>query len=184
MTATIGTIGAPSHITPSPQTTTSTTSPTPTSGAGPVGPGCASVEKSLPSIADKPVGTALSEIPELSTLSQAVKKAGLEEKLNSAKAITLFAPDNQALQAIPADTRDKLMADKEKLVKILSYHVVEGKKTPAELTGATLKTLQGGELTVKGSGEKLMINNANVVCGGVPTRNAMVYIIDKVLMPS
>ncbi|WP_246074981.1 fasciclin domain-containing protein [Nonomuraea terrae] len=166
---------------PSPEDTSTPESPTTT--ASPIGPGCASIEDSLSNIADQPVGTALSQVPELSMLSQAVKKAGLENKLNSAQDITVFAPSNEAFEAIPPDARDKVMADKQALTKVLSYHVVEGKKAPADLEGATLKNMLGGELTVKGSGEDLTINNAKMVCGDVPTSNATVYIVDKVLMP-
>ncbi|MET7332203.1 fasciclin domain-containing protein [Nonomuraea sp. NPDC005650] len=175
LTAVTGTAGASVHV-PSP-------TPTPTVTATPVGPGCASIKQNLPGIADKGLGTALSQIPELSILSQAVKTAGLQKKLNSAAHLTLFAPNNHAFQAIPVKTRDKLMANKQELTKVLSYHAIQGRMTPAELKNATLKTLQGGDLTVKGSPAKLTVNDAKVVCGNVQTRNATIYIIDKVLMP-
>ncbi|MGW6504408.1 fasciclin domain-containing protein [Nonomuraea angiospora] len=187
LTAVTGTVGASVHVpSPSPRTTSptrQTATPTPTATARPVGPGCASIKQSLPGIADKGLGTALAQIPELSMLSQAVKTADLQKKLNSARHLTLFAPNNQAFQAIPAKTRDKLMANKQELTKVLSYHAVQGRMTPAELKSATLKTLQGGELTVKGSPGTLTVNDAKVVCGNVQTRNATIYIIDKVLMP-
>ncbi|MFI7632823.1 fasciclin domain-containing protein [Nonomuraea sp. NPDC049400] len=165
------------EVSPSPDETT------PGATASPFGPGCAAMESNLAGIADKPAGTALSEVSELSTLSEAVKQAGLEEKLNSAKDITIFAPENKAFDAIPKEARDKLMADKDQLAKAINYHVVEGKKAPADLAGATLKTMQGAELTVKGSGEDLTINGAKIVCGDVHTSNAVVYVVDKVLMP-
>ncbi|MEV1177300.1 fasciclin domain-containing protein [Nonomuraea sp. NPDC049784] len=174
---------------PAPEETSSmpevSPSPTesPSAGASPFGPGCASMQSSLPGIADKPVATALSQVTELSMFSDAVKKAGLEEKLNSAKDITVFAPDNKAFDAIPKEIRDKLMADKDVLAKLVKYHVVEGKKAPADLAGATLKTMQGRELSVKGSGEDLTINGAKIVCGDVHTSNAVVYVVDKVLKP-
>jgi uncharacterized surface protein with fasciclin (FAS1) repeats len=172
---------------PAPEETMPEVSPspdeTPSPTASPFGPGCAAMETSLAGIADQPAGTALSQVSELSMLSDAVKKAGLEEKLNSAKDITVFAPDNKAFDAIPKEARDKLMADKDELAKVLNYHVVEGKKAPADLADATLKTMQGGDLTVKGSGEDLTINGAKIVCGDVHTSNAVVYVVDKVLMP-
>ncbi|MEV1171757.1 fasciclin domain-containing protein [Nonomuraea sp. NPDC049784] len=187
LTAATGTVGASAYTPPSSPRVTSSTqqagTPTPTASASPVGPGCASIKQSLSGIADKGLGTAVAQIPELSMLSQAIKTAGWQKKLNSARHLTLFAPDNQAFQAIPAKKRDKIMADKQELTKILSYQVVQGRKTPAELKGATLKTLQGGELKVKGSGKNVTVNNAKIVCGNVPARNATVYIIDKVLMP-
>ncbi|MFI7130653.1 fasciclin domain-containing protein [Nonomuraea sp. NPDC050153] len=159
-------------------------SPSPGAAVSPSGPGCAAIESDLAEIADQPAGTAISKLTELSMVSAAVKAAGLEEKLNSAKDITLFAPDNKAFDAIPKEVRDKLMANKDVLTKLLSYHVVTGKKAPSDLVeGADLKTMQGASLTVKGSGDNLTINDAKIVCGGVTTSNATVYIVDKVLMP-
>ncbi|MFB9631767.1 fasciclin domain-containing protein [Nonomuraea helvata] len=174
---------APEETSTMPEVSPSPGEVSPGATATPSGPGCSAMESELSGIADKPVATALSQVTELSTFSAAVKKAGLEENLNSAKDITVFAPDNKAFDAIPKEARDKVMADKEKLVKAINYHVVEGKKEPADLSGATLKTLQGGELTVKGSGENLTINGAKIVCGGIHTSNAVVYVVDKVLMP-
>jgi uncharacterized surface protein with fasciclin (FAS1) repeats len=77
----------------------------------------------------------------------------------------------------------KVLADKKTLTSILTYHVVSGKLTPADLAG-THKTLQGGDLTVAGSGEDFKVDGtASVICGNVQTANANVYIIDSVLMP-
>ncbi|MBB5083987.1 putative surface protein with fasciclin (FAS1) repeats [Nonomuraea endophytica] len=170
---------------------TATTRPAPaTSPAmadGPFGAACSAVpadgEGSFTGMADDPVATAASNNPVLSTLVTAVKKAGLVDTLNSAKDVTVFAPTNDAFAAIPKATLDKVLADKETLTKILTYHVVAGKQAPADLASADLKTLQGGTLSVKGSGESYTVNEAGVVCGNVPTANATVYIIDKVLMP-
>ncbi|MFD8562214.1 fasciclin domain-containing protein [Streptosporangium canum] len=155
----------------------------------PFGPGCSSLpttgEGSLESMAKEPVATAASHNPQLSTLVEAVKKAGLADTLNSAKEITVFAPTNEAFSKIPKEMLDKVLSDKAQLTKILSYHVVEGKKTPEELTDATLSTLAGGTLTVKGSGEDYMVNDeAKVLCGNIQTANATVYLIDAVLLPT
>ncbi|QYC41624.1 Immunogenic protein MPT70 precursor [Nonomuraea coxensis DSM 45129] len=156
---------------------------TPGATTSPMGPGCAALKDSISGVADQPAGTALTKIPDLSKLSEAVKAAGLEEKLNSAKDVTIFAPNDAAFTAVPKDVQDA-MSDKATATKILSYHVVEGKVSPADLKdGDMLKTLQGGELTVKGTGEDMTINDAKIVCGGIPTSNATLYVIDKVLMP-
>ncbi|WP_061289023.1 fasciclin domain-containing protein [Herbidospora cretacea] len=155
--------------------------------AAPFGPACSAVptdgEGSFTGMADDPVATAASNNPVLSTLVTAVKKAGLVDTLNSAKDITVFAPTDDAFAAIPKDQLDKVLADKETLTKILTYHVVQGRLAPPALPGATPATLQGGTLAVTGTGEDLSVNEAKVVCGGVQTGNATVYIIDKVLMP-
>ncbi|WP_157244988.1 fasciclin domain-containing protein [Nonomuraea typhae] len=154
---------------------------------GPFGAACAAVPKdgegSFTGMADDPVATAASNNPVLSTLVAAVKKAGLADTLNSATDITVFAPTDDAFAAIPKAALDKVLADKETLTKILTYHVVAGRKAPAELSSADLKTLEGGTLSVKRGGMAYTVNDANVICGNVPTGNATVYIIDKVLMP-
>jgi uncharacterized surface protein with fasciclin (FAS1) repeats len=153
------------------------------------GAGCAAVptdpsnKGSFESMATAPVATAASGNPLLSTLVTAVKQAGLVDSLNSADGITVFAPTNDAFNKIPAADLKKVLADKKTLTSILTYHVVPGKLTPADLAG-THKTLQGASLTVTGSGSDFKVNDsASVICGNVQTANANVYIIDGVLMP-
>ncbi|MGW2161922.1 fasciclin domain-containing protein [Nonomuraea sp. NPDC001699] len=153
----------------------------------PFGPACSSVpatgKGSFTGMAADPVATAASHNPALSTLVAAVKKAGLVDTLNGADGITVFAPTNQAFAKIPKKTLDKVLADKKMLTSILTYHVVAGRRSPADLRSGSFTTLQGGKLATRGSGTTYMINNARVVCGDVSTRNATVYIIDTVLMP-
>ncbi len=153
------------------------------------GAGCAAVptEASNPGSFDAmskvPVATAASGNPLLSTLVTAVGKAKLGDTLNSAEALTVFAPTNDAFKKIPAATLNKVLADNKTLTSILTFHVVAGKIAPEKLAG-THKTLQGGSVTVAGSGENFKVNgNASVVCGNVQTANATVYLIDSVLMP-
>jgi uncharacterized surface protein with fasciclin (FAS1) repeats len=155
---------------------------------GQFGPGCAQVPSnannpgSFEAMAKVPVATAASGNPMLSTLVKAVGAAGLVDTLNSANNITVFAPDNAAFAKIPAKTLKKVLADKKTLTSILTYHVVPGKLSPAELAGVH-KTLEGDEVTVTGSGTDFTVGDASVVCGNVQTANATVYIIDSVLMP-
>jgi uncharacterized surface protein with fasciclin (FAS1) repeats len=152
------------------------------------GSGCASVPKSgagsFTGMATAPVATAASANPVLSTLVTAVKQAGLVNTLNSAAGITVFAPDNAAFAKIPASTLKSVLADKAELTKILTYHVVAGRVTPAELaSGKTLKTLEGSTVSPAMMGTSYTVNGASVVCGNVQTANATVYIIGSVLMP-
>ncbi len=152
------------------------------------GPGCASVPKSgagsFTGMATAPVATAASANPVLSTLVTAVKQAGLVDTLNSAAGITVFAPDNSAFAKIPASTLKSVLSDRAELTKILTYHVVAGRVTPAELaSGKTLKTLEGSTVTPAMMGSGYTVNGASVVCGNVQTANAIVYIIGSVLMP-
>ncbi|MEV8585323.1 fasciclin domain-containing protein [Streptomyces sp. NPDC051180] len=155
---------------------------------GPFGPACASVPKdgagSFDGMAKDPVATAASNNPALSTLVAAVKQAGLVDTLNNAKDITVFAPTNDAFAKIPKADLDKVLADKETLTKILTYHVVGQKLTPKQLENGSFTTLETGKVTTKGSGEDYTVNaTSKVVCGNVPTANATVYIVDTVLMP-
>jgi len=152
------------------------------------GPACSSVPKtgagSFSGMSTAPVATAASANPVLSTLVTAVKKAGLVDTLNSAKGITVFAPDNSAFAKIPSSTMNMVLSNKAELTKILTYHVVAGSITPAQFaSGATVKTLEGGTVKVSMSGGTYMANGASVVCGNVQTANATVYIIGSVLMP-
>jgi uncharacterized surface protein with fasciclin (FAS1) repeats len=152
------------------------------------GSGCASVPKSgagsFTGMSTAPVATAASANPLLSTLVTAVKKAGLVDTLNSASGITVFAPDNAAFAKIPAATLSKVLANKAELTKILTYHVVAGRYTPAQLAAGTpLKTLEGATVSPSMMGGTYEVNSADVVCGNVQTANATVYIINTVLMP-
>jgi uncharacterized surface protein with fasciclin (FAS1) repeats len=157
-------------------------------GAQTFGAACSAVPKSGPGsfsgMATAPVASAASANPVLSTLVAAVTKAGLVDTLNSQKAITVFAPTNDAFGKIPTKTLKGVLADKAELTKILTYHVVAGKLTPDQLDG-THQTLEGDTLTINGSGDSYSVGaqKASIVCGNVPTANATVYIVDSVLMP-
>jgi len=181
---------APSSSAPS-TTTPMTTSTSAAGGAAmgkPFGAGCASVPTegsgSFQGMATDPVATAASHNPLLKTLVAAVGAAGLGDTLNSAPAITVFAPVDSAFAKIPKADPDKVLADKPTLTKILTGHVIAGKLAPDKLAGDH-KTLAGNTVTVAGSGEAFTVgkDKANVICGNVQTANATVYIIDSVLMP-
>ncbi|MET0418227.1 MAG: fasciclin domain-containing protein [Actinoplanes sp.] len=153
------------------------------------GAGCAAVptdpsnKGSFTAMAQEPVATAASGNPLLSTLVSAVKQAGLVDSLNSADGITVFAPTNEAFDKIPAADLKKVLADKKTLTSILTYHVVAGKLTPADLAGEH-ETLEGEKVMVSGSGQDFQVDGAaSVICGNVQTANANVYIVDSVLMP-
>ncbi|MBA3488034.1 MAG: fasciclin domain-containing protein [Longispora sp.] len=158
--------------------------------SGTFGAGCAAVPKdgagSFDGMAKDPVATAASNNPALSTLVSAVQAAGLVETLNNAKGITVFAPTNDAFAKIPAADLQAVLANKEMLTKILTYHVVGQEVTPQQLgTAGPYTTLQGTKVNATGSGSDFTVGpTAKVVCGNVQTSNATVYIIDTVLMPA
>lgn len=157
-------------------------------GAQTFGPGCSAIPKSgagsFNGMATEPVATAASANPLLTTLVSAVGEAGLGDTLNSAQAITVFAPTDDAFAKIPAKDLSAVLADKDLLTKVLTHHVVEGQLAPDELAGEHT-TLAGDIVEVSGSGEEFTVGdeNAAVLCGNIPTANATVYVIDTVLMP-
>ena len=131
-----------------------------------------------------PVVTAASHNPLITTLAAEVKKAGLTGTLNAAKNITVFAPDNAAFKKLTAHDMT-MMSSRAELAKILKYHVVSGRITPAELaSGMTLKTLEGSHLKTSKMGSTYEVNNAAITCGNLHTANATVYIINTVLRPA
>jgi uncharacterized surface protein with fasciclin (FAS1) repeats len=177
--------------------TTTPSSPTSSSdamAADLVGPGCAAYAKAVPSgsgsvdgMAQDPVATAASNNPLLKTLVAAVSgklnpKVDLVNTLNNGQ-FTVFAPVDSAFAKVPAATLAKLKTDGPLLSKILTYHVVAGQLPPSQVVGMH-KTVEGGTVDVTGSGQSLKVDNANVVCGGVHTANATVYLIDSVLSPT
>jgi len=168
-------------------------SPTAAADAHLVGPGCAAYAQQVPTgpgsvgeLAKVPVATAAANSPVLTTLAAALS-GGLNPQVNLVDTLnggqfTVFAPTNDAFAKLDPATIDKLKTDSALLTSILTYHVVPGQATPAQVVGQH-KTVQGATLTVTGSGDNLKVNDAGVICGGVSTTNAQVYLIDTVLMP-
>jgi uncharacterized surface protein with fasciclin (FAS1) repeats len=155
--------------------------------AEPFGAGCAAVPEdgdgSFAGMAEDPVATAASNNPALSTLVTAVDTAGLVDTLNGAEDITVFAPTNDAFEALDAETLQAALDDPEGLLTdVLQNHVVAGRLAPEDLAGDH-ETLGGGTITVEGADEDFTVGEAAVVCGDVQTSNATVYIIDGVLLP-
>ncbi|WP_305095261.1 fasciclin domain-containing protein [Prescottella sp. R16] len=158
-----------------------------------VGPGCAAYAQQVPTgagsvegMAQDPVAVAASNNPMLTTLTQAVSgqlnpDVNLVDTLDGGE-FTVFAPVDAAFAKIDPATIDSLKTDSATLTKILTYHVVPGRLAPADVDG-THATAEGTVLTVTGSGDDLKVNDADVVCGGVQTANATVYLIDSVLVP-
>ncbi|KZM76810.1 fasciclin domain-containing protein [Cellulosimicrobium sp. I38E] len=159
-----------------------------------VGPGCAAYAEQVPDgagsitgMSTDPVAVAASNNPLLTTLTAAVSgelnpDVDLVDTLNGGE-FTVFAPVDDAFAKIDAATLDSLKTDSDTLTKILTYHVVPGQLTPDQVVGEH-ETVEGGTVEVTGSGDELMVNDAAVVCGGVMTQNATVYLVDSVLMPT
>ncbi len=151
-----------------------------------------------PMYANKTIVENASQAKNLTTLVAAVKAAGLVDTLAGDGPFTVFAPTNDAFAALPAGTVDTLLKpeNKDKLTAILTYHVVPGDMSGADILAmvdkmggkAELKTVQGGTLTAMHEGKGLAIvdeagNKAIVTTADVDQSNGVVHVINHVLMP-
>ena len=132
---------------------------------------------SVSGMSQDPVAVAASNNPMLTTLTQAVSgqlnpQVNLVDTLNSGQ-YTVFAPTDAAFSKLPAATINELKTNSDMLKSILTYHVVPGQLSPAQVDGSH-PSVQGAPVNVTGSGNGLKVNNAGLVCGGVPTANAQV----------
>ena len=120
------------------------------------------------------------------TLVAAVQAAGLADTLKGPGPFTVFAPTDEAFAKLPAGTVEDLLKpeNKDKLVKILTYHVVPGKVMAADVAGkkTMAKSVEGSEITVDGS-NGVMVDNAKVVTADVAADNGVIHVIDTVIMP-
>jgi uncharacterized surface protein with fasciclin (FAS1) repeats len=117
------------------------------------------------------------------TLVQAVQAAGLVETLSGEGPFTVFAPTDEAFAQIPQETLQAVLADKEKLTAILTYHVVPGKLMAADVVRSTqLQTVQGQSITVSTEGG-VRVDNANVIQTDIEADNGVIHVIDQVIMP-
>ncbi|MFB7663804.1 fasciclin domain-containing protein [Kitasatospora sp. NPDC056138] len=148
----------------------------------PFGPACPDAAE-RGAAASEPVVTAASRIPRLSILVAAIGTAGLTNTLDSAQAVTLFAPTDDAFAKLSGPELHALLADRDRLAEVVTYHVVPRRVAPTALAGAH-PTLQGGDLVVTGAVDDFAVNGgARVVCGDIGTANATVYLVDTLLVP-
>ncbi|GAK21281.1 LOW QUALITY PROTEIN: secreted and surface protein containing fasciclin-like repeats [Vibrio sp. JCM 19052] len=120
------------------------------------------------------------------TLVAAVKAAGLVDTLKGEGPFTVFAPTDEAFAKLPDGTVDMLLMpdNKDKLVAILTYHVVPGKVMAADVVKMDkATTVQGQDVMIKTMGDKVMINNATVIATDVKAKNGVIHVIDEVIMP-
>jgi uncharacterized surface protein with fasciclin (FAS1) repeats len=184
-------------------TTTTTTAAAPSAEAGGggdgvttaddvFGPACGQLPQGdaaggLTAMGPQPVATAASTNPLLTKLTAAVGAVpGLADTLNSAEALTVFAPADPAFDALGEAEFTKLAGDPDTLAPILQFHVV-GERYDAEGLEAAGSVpsvnATAPQLTIEGSGESMTVNGAKVLCGNIPTANATVFVIDTVMTP-
>lgn len=145
----------------------------------------ASMAMAAPAWAADIVDTAISA-GSFKTLVSAVQAAGLVDTLKGPGPFTVFAPSDEAFAKLPAGTVEDLLKpeNKEKLVAILTYHVVPGKVMAADVAGkeTMAKSVQGGEISVNGT-NGVMVDGAKVVQADIAADNGVIHVIDSVIMP-
>jgi uncharacterized surface protein with fasciclin (FAS1) repeats len=165
----------------------------PTDPNGLFGHGCRDLPKSKSNPASPaamtgvPLRTAVERNPRLSTMIDAVRKAGMADAFDNAKGITVLLPTNDAFKKVPTLQMKFAMSNKSLLRKILTFHVIEKTLTPEQLnTAGPFTTMQGSQLRVRGFGEALRMGeqNSHVICGNIHATNATLYLVDTVLLPT
>ena len=176
----------------------STAPPSPEAVQKLVGPGCAAYAKKYPTgpgsvaaVADQPVAAAIADHPMLRLFASAIsgelnERVDLTQELDAGD-LTIFAPTDDAFRAKLPKQWTRTLAKPENadaLTDLLLFHVVVGRRSPSDLSGS-LETRGGEKLSLERDGDRIRIaDQANVVCGGLRTANATIYLIDSVLMPS
>jgi uncharacterized surface protein with fasciclin (FAS1) repeats len=121
------------------------------------------------------------------TLVAAVQAAGLVDTLKSEGPLTVFAPTDEAFAKLPAGTVENLLKpeNKEKLVAVLTYHVVPGRVTSEKVAGlSSAKTVNGQELRISSRDGGVMIDDARVTAVDIATTNGIIHVIDSVILPN
>lgn len=125
----------------------------------------------------------LARDPQLSTFNRLVAQAGLADELRTAGPLTVFAPSDEAFKAVPAKTMEALAADPAQLKAVLSYHIVDGRVTAADVKPGTAKTRQGASLALAKAGSFVTVDDAVVQQADVTATNGVAHVIDRVLTP-
>lgn len=131
------------------------------------------------------VDQVVSEDDSFSTLNAAIQAAGLEATLSGTGPYTVFAPTNEAFEALPAGTVEQLLLPENKaaLQQLLSYHVVPGNVTSADITPGEVETVEGSPVTIAVDGSDVTVGEATVVEADILASNGVVHAIDRVLLP-
>jgi transforming growth factor-beta-induced protein len=140
----------------------------------------------MPTTAEKDVVDTAVSAGSFKTLVAAVQAAGLVDTLKGTGPFTVFAPNDAAFAKLPAGTLDKLLLpeNKAQLQAILTYHVVSGKLTAADVVKLmSAKTVQGQDVTISVQGQTVKINDATVVTPDVMCSNGIIHVVDAVLLP-
>jgi uncharacterized surface protein with fasciclin (FAS1) repeats len=135
-------------------------------------------EKSNETIVDVAVGAG-----SFTTLVAALQAADLVDTLNGAGPFTVFAPTDEAFDALPKGALEGLLADPQALTNVLTLHVVSGRASAAEIVGlSSVATVQGASLDIDTS-DGVSVGGANVVQADISASNGLIHVIDKVILP-
>jgi len=172
---------APTGTTPA---STSSEPATPASGANPT-PGANPGEASSTTTTQGTIVEVATSKGAFTTLLAAIKASGLTEVLAGEGPFTVFAPTDAAFAALPKGTVEALLRpeNKEKLRKVLAYHVLAGSVNSADIKSGQVKTVEGSSVILKTSGGKITVNNARVTDANIQASNGMIHAIDKVILP-
>ena len=124
------------------------------------------------------------EAGSFTTLLAAVEAAGLDETLAEGGPFTVFAPSDEAFATLPPGTVESLLSDPDRLAAVLTYHVVPGRVTAADVAAlSSATTVQGGDLPISSDGG-VHVGDASVVSADIEASNGLIHVIDRVLLPA
>jgi uncharacterized surface protein with fasciclin (FAS1) repeats len=123
--------------------------------------------------------------PSFSTLVEAVKAAGLVETLSGKTQLTVFAPTNEAFEALPKGTLERLLKpeNREALKKVLTYHVVPGALGSKKLRSGSISSVEGSPIKIRIKNKQVKINDATVISADIKASNGVIHVINRVILP-
>ena len=145
--------------------------------------GCATSPSPMATMAPVSVADTLARTPQLSTLNGLVQSAGLADMLRTGGPYTLFAPTNEAFQAVPAKTMAELAADPVRLKAVLSYHVLPMRVAQADVKPGNAKSAEGTNLALSRAGDFVTVEDAMVQTADIAASNGVIHTVDRVLIP-
>jgi len=158
---------------------------TPAAAAAPAAAAPATIPASTNVVANGDIVQTLKLAGQFNTFAKAADATNLTGLLKNNKGLTVFAPTDAAFAALPAGELDKLMADKPRLQKLITYHIINAPVDSAKIKGhvGAVPTVAGSNVELDGAGDVLKVNNADIIQADVRVSNGIVHIIDKVLTP-
>lgn len=142
------------------------------------------VDPSTPLTASGSILDVARDSGQFSTLTSALQRAGLAETLVDGGPYTVFAPSDEAFGKLPDGVMDSLLASPETLANVLSYHVLPGRMTAAEVASRAWAPTVQGEALLIGSNHAISVDGARVLGADIEATNGLIHMIDRVLLPA